>query len=120
MPEIRDGIPAIFGLALLANVVGMSRATAMVLTGEPMSAREALAAGMVTRVVPPARLLREAKTLALKLAGSAPLALRLDKQFARELTEPSFRAAVEFAVKAHHQAFEVGDAKMAMEGFLNR
>lgn len=118
MPEVNDGIPAIFGLALLSNVVGMSRATAMVLTGQPMSAKEALAAGLVTRVLPPARLLREARALAGKLAGFAPLANRLNKTFARQLTEPLFRAAVEFAGSAHHRAFESGDAKRAMETFL--
>ena len=118
MPEVNDGIPAIFGLTFLSNVIGMSRATAMVLTGEPLSAREALAAGLVTKVLPPARLLREAKGLARKLASFTPLANRLNKAFMRELTAPQFRAAVAFARSAHHRAFEAGDAKAAMEAFL--
>ena len=118
MPEIQDGIPAIFGLALLANVIGMSRSVSMVLTGEPVTAREALQAGLVTRIHPQGRLLSEAKALARKLATFAPLGVRLDKEWARQLTDPAFRAMGEFARTAHHRAFASGDAKRGMEAFL--
>jgi enoyl-CoA hydratase/carnithine racemase len=120
MPEIKDGIPAIFGLALLAPVIGMSRSLEMVLTGEPLNARDALKAGMVSRVYPQARLPREAKALAKKLGSCAPLATRLDKEFARQLSDKDFEAAVEFAIAAHHQSFEAGDARKGMEAFFAR
>ena len=76
MPEIKDGIPAIFGLGLLWHLVGMSRSVYLVLSGDTLNAREALQAGLTAKVVPPARLRREAVALAAKLAGFAPLALR--------------------------------------------
>ncbi|MBI4503688.1 MAG: enoyl-CoA hydratase/isomerase family protein [Gemmatimonadetes bacterium] len=118
MPEIQDGIPAIFGLAMLASVIGLSRSVPMVLTGEPLTAREALQAGLTTRIYPQARLLREAKALARKLAAFAPLAMRLDKEWARQLRDQSFQAMVEFAKTAHRRSFAAGDAKRGMEEFL--
>jgi enoyl-CoA hydratase len=120
MPEIKDGIPAIFGLALLANVIGISRAVAMVLTGEHLTAREALQAGLVTRMYPQARLLPEAKALAKKMAAFAPLAMRLDKEWARQLTDQVFSSMIDFATAAHRRSFDAGDAKRGMEAFLKR
>ena len=73
---------------------------------------------MQTKVVPPARLRREALALAVKLAGYAPLALKLDKEWARRLTEEHFRATARFCVEAQHDAFAAGDAKRHMEDFL--
>jgi enoyl-CoA hydratase/carnithine racemase len=118
MPEIKDGIPAIFGLSFLANVIGISRSIHLVLTGESLSAAEALAAGLVSRVFPPGRLLKEAKSLAQRLTEYAPLAIRLDKQWARRLSDQAFHATVEFCVEAQREAFASGDAKKEMEAFL--
>ena len=118
MPEIKDGIPAIFGLTLLVNVISLSRSVRMVLTGDPLSAAEALEAGLVTQVVPPQRLLKEATSLAQRLAGYAPRAMRLNKQWARRLTDQGFLNGVEFAVEAQREAFAAGDAKREMEAFL--
>jgi enoyl-CoA hydratase len=118
MPEIQDGIPAIFGLGLLWHLVGMSRSLYLVLSGDTLNARQALQAGLTVKVVPPARLRREALALAARLAGFAPLALRLDKQWARRLTEEHFRATARFCVEAQRDAFAAGDAKRLMEEFL--
>jgi enoyl-CoA hydratase/carnithine racemase len=118
MPEIQDGIPAIFGLGLLWHLIGMSRSLYLVLSGDTLNARQALQAGLTCKVVPPARLRREALVLAGKLAGYAPLALKLDKEWARRLTEEHFRATARFCVEAQHDAFAAGDAKRHMEDFL--
>ena len=118
MPEIRDGIPAIFGLVLLTSVVGLSRSIQMVLTGDPLNARQALNAGLATTVVPRARLLREAGGLARRLGSYASLAIKLDKQWAGRVTEGEFQAAVRFCVGAQRQAFAAGDARRHMEAFL--
>ena len=120
MPEIRDGIPAIFGLGLLWHLIGMSRSLYLVLSGDTLDAREALQAGLTAKVVPRARLLREAEALARKLAGYAPLAIKLDKQWARRLTEEHFQATARFCVGAQRDAFAAGDAKRYMEEFLDK
>jgi enoyl-CoA hydratase/carnithine racemase len=118
MPEIQDGIPAIFGLGLLWHLIGMSRSLYLVLSGDTLNARQALQAGLTCKVVPAARLRREAMALAGKLADYAPLALKLDKEWARRLTEEHFRATARFCVEAQHDAFAAGDAKPRMEAFL--
>jgi enoyl-CoA hydratase/carnithine racemase len=118
MPEIQDGIPAIFGLGLLWHLIGMSRSLYLVLSGDTLNARQALQAGLTCKVVPAGRLRREAMALAGKLAGYAPLALKLDKEWARRLTEEHFRATARFCVEAQHDAFAAGDAKPRMEAFL--
>lgn len=118
MPEVRDGIPAILGLALLFPHLGLSRSLHLVLTGEALTARQALAAGLIARTVAQRSLLREAGTLAARLAAFAPVAVARNKQFARRLTDEQFRTAVEFATAAHRDAFASGEARRGMEAFL--
>jgi enoyl-CoA hydratase/carnithine racemase len=120
MPEIRDGIPAIFGLGLLWNLVGMSRSVYLVLSGDTLDARQALEAGLTVKVVPPARLLEEAEALATRLAGFAPLAMKANKEWARRLTGEHFRATARFCVEAQHVSFAAGDARRGMEAFLDK
>jgi enoyl-CoA hydratase len=64
----------------LTRIVGPSRALAMLLLAEPVTARRALAWGLVSRVVAPARLRATVDTTARALATRAPLALRLAKE----------------------------------------
>ncbi len=118
MPEIRDGIPAIFGLGLLWNIVGMSRSVYLVLTGDHLDADQALAAGLTVKVVPGAQLLATAEALARRLAEFAPIAMRLDKEWARRLTEEQFRATAHFCMGAQYESYAAGDAKRGMEAFL--
>jgi enoyl-CoA hydratase/carnithine racemase len=120
MPEIRDGIPAIFGLGLLWNLVGMSRSVYLVLSGDTLDARQALEAGLTVKVVPPARLREEAEALATRLAAFAPLAMKANKEWARRLTTEHFRATARFCVEAQHLSFAAGDARRGMEAFLEK
>jgi len=64
----------------LTRIVGPSRALAMLLLGEPVPAARAVAWGLVSRAVAPARLRSAAAEMARGLAGRAPLALRLAKE----------------------------------------
>jgi enoyl-CoA hydratase/carnithine racemase len=120
MPEVRDGIPAIFGLGLLWNLIGMSRSLYLVLSGDTLDAEQALAAGLTVKVVPQARLRGEAEAMATRLAEFAPLAIRADKEWARRLTEEHFRATARFCVEAQHASFAAGDARRGMDAFLRK
>ena len=76
-PEINLGIvPGYAGTQRLSRLVGKGRAMEMILTGAPLSAADAERIGLVNRVVPAAELLTEARTLAARLAASAPVAVR--------------------------------------------
>ena len=77
LPEINLGlIPGYGGTQRLPRLVGVGRALEMLLTGEQIDAKEAWRIGLVNRVVPPSRLMEEAKALAAVLAAKAPLASR--------------------------------------------
>jgi enoyl-CoA hydratase/carnithine racemase len=67
------------GLKTLVNLLGMSRAMEMMLSGELIDAAEAERTGLVSRVVPADQLLPSARTLAEKLMQGAPLAQRAIK-----------------------------------------
>ena len=76
-PEINLGlIPGFAGTQRLARLVGKTRAMELILTGNPISASEALAIGLINRVVPAADLMNAARTLASELAMKPPIALR--------------------------------------------
>jgi enoyl-CoA hydratase len=76
-PEINLGlIPGFAGTQRLARLVGKTKAMEMIVTGTPIDATEALAIGLVNRVVPAATLMDEARTLAIQLAAKPAVALR--------------------------------------------
>jgi enoyl-CoA hydratase/carnithine racemase len=73
LPEVQLGmIPAAGGTQTLPRVVGRSRALDLVLTGRRWDATEALAMGLVTRVVPDGGLMEEAWRVAGRLAAADP------------------------------------------------
>ena len=84
-PETNLGIiPGGGATALLPRLVGRVLATRMILTGEPIGADEALAAGLVAEVAPAGEALAHAMALAAKLAARAPLALAAAKASIRD------------------------------------
>jgi enoyl-CoA hydratase len=76
-PEVKLGLlPGYGGSQRLPRLVGKGAALKLLLTGEIISATEALRIGLVDEVLPPAELLPRAEQLALSIAANAPLAIR--------------------------------------------
>jgi enoyl-CoA hydratase len=76
-PEVNLGlIPGYAGTQRLARLVGRDRALDLVLTGRHVTAADALAMGLVTRVVPAAALMDEARAMAATLAAKPAVAVR--------------------------------------------
>ena len=76
-PEVKIGIiPGYGGTQRLPRLIGKGAALKMILTGEMISAAEALRLGLVDEVVEPDQLLDRAEQIAQTIAGMAPLAIR--------------------------------------------
>ncbi len=76
-PEVSLGIiPGYGGTQRLTRVAGRSYAADLILTGRTIDAREAQAAGIVSRVVAQEKLLETAREIAQAISGKAPLAIR--------------------------------------------
>ena len=113
-------IPGDGGAWLLPRAVGLSNACEMAFTGEPIDAAQALAWGLVSRVVPAAELLDAAMQLAQRIAANPPHALRMTKRLIREGQHTRLDTLLEmsagFQALAHHTA----DHETALAGFLQR
>ena len=76
-PEVKLGLmPGYGGTQRLPRLVGKGVAQQLVLTGEMISAAEALRIGLVTEVVPASELIPRAEAIAAKIIANAPLAVR--------------------------------------------
>jgi enoyl-CoA hydratase/carnithine racemase len=86
-PETRHGIVAAIVMANLVRQVGRKHAFELVSLGEPVDARQALAMGMINRVVADRDLLAETLTFATRLSMVRPDALRATKQLFHEVAD---------------------------------
>lgn len=76
----RFGVPLIDGGTVrLPQIVGLGRALDLILTGRPVPASEALAMGLVNRVVPKGQARQQAEALARELAALPQTCLRSDR-----------------------------------------
>lgn len=88
-PEVKWGILHGYGAVRLPDMVGMSNAMQLVLTGDFIDAETALRIGLVSEVVAPEQLLPRAQEIAARIAANGPIAVRLIKELAyrgRELS----------------------------------
>jgi enoyl-CoA hydratase len=93
-PEINLGIiPGYAGSQRLSRLVGKGVALDLLLTGRQIKADEALAIGLVNRVVPAAELMATVKALATELAAKAPIAMRYIIEAVNRGLEISFESA---------------------------
>ncbi len=80
---------------LLPRVVGLARATEILFLGDKIAAVDAERLGLVTRVVPAAQLMTEARALAERLAQGPSFALGMTKQLMNTELDLDFAAAIE-------------------------
>jgi len=120
-PEINLGvIPGAGGTQRLTRTVGKSRAMEMILTGEPIDAREAHRLGLVARVVAAELLVEDALTLAATIATKSPLALRLAKEAINAAYEMSLTDALAHERRLFYLLFASEDQKEGMAAFLEK
>ena len=120
-PEINLGvIPGAGGTQRLTRAVGKSVAMEMILSGEPIDAREAHRLGLVARVIPNELLIEDALALAAKIATKSPLALRLAKEAGNAAYEMSLSDALAHERRLFYLLFASEDQKEGMAAFLEK
>ena len=120
-PEINLGvIPGAGGTQRLTRAIGKSAAMEMILTGEPIDAREAHRLGLVARVVPNELLVEDALALAARIATKSPLALRLAKEAVNTAYEMSLTDALAHERRLFYLLFASEDQKEGMAAFLEK
>ena len=120
-PEIGIGvIPGAGGTQRLTRAIGKSKAMRMVLTGDPISAREAEAAGLVALVTQDELCVDDALDLAAKIATRSPIALRLAKEAVNAAYEMSLTDALAYERRLFYLLFASEDQKEGMSAFLEK
>lgn len=117
-PEINSGIPSTTGPWIMREMLGMARTIDLTLTGRLMNADEAERIGLINRLVPQDKVAEEAMKLALELASKPPVAMRLDRQRFREMTEASLQDALSAGIRIQREAYATGEPARMMEAFL--
>lgn len=113
-------IPGDGGAWLLPRVVGMSRAAEMTFTGESVSASDALACGLVSKVVPSGDLMTAARGLAQRIAVNPGLALRMAKKLLREGQTVSLATYLETAASLQALSHKTRQHAEAVMAFLEK
>jgi enoyl-CoA hydratase/carnithine racemase len=95
LPEVGHGvIPDTGGVGRLFQICGPGVVSDMVLTGRPMEAAEALALGVVSRVVPADQLDATVWEMARKIAAAPMVTVKLARRVIRHLAEPQIRTSM--------------------------
>lgn len=106
------------GSWLLPRVIGWSKAAEMALTGDMIDAREALACGLVSQVVPDAELMDAAHALARRIAANPPHAVRMTKRLLWEGRRSDLASLLEMAAAMQATAHTTNDHAEAVDAFL--
>ena len=120
-PEVNLGvIPGAGGTQRLTRAIGKSKAMAVVLTGEPMTAAEAERAGLVAKVVPDELVVEDALAMAAVIATKGPLAIRLAKEAVNTAYETALTDGLALERRLFYLLFASEDQKEGMAAFLEK
>jgi enoyl-CoA hydratase len=120
-PETGLGIiPGAGGTQRLTRAVGKALAMDVILSGRQLNAREALAAGLVARVVSREAWLDEAKRVARAIASKGPVATRLAKEAIDRAHETTLGLGLEYERRALYLSFASEDAKEGLTAFTEK
>jgi enoyl-CoA hydratase len=120
-PEINIGImPGAGGTQRLTRAIGKYRAMELILTGQPITAREAEKHGLVNRVVPVEAYFEEAKKLAMQIAQKGPVAVRLAKDSVLKAFETPLEEGLQSERRNFYLLFSTEDMREGMKAFIEK
>ena len=121
LPEIKIGaFPGGGGTQRLPRLIGAAKAKEIILTGDPVSAEDALSFGLVMKVVAKDRLLQEAKGFAAKLAALPRLALEASKMLINKGLEMDLASALELEARCFGNLATTHDLREGVVAFLEK
>ena len=106
--------------ALLPPMIGPGRAAELLLTGASVGADDALAWGLVNRVVPRERLDAAVDELAATIVACAPTAVRLQKALIVRWRESDLATAVRAGIAAFAASYATGEPREGARAFLEK
>jgi enoyl-CoA hydratase len=120
-PEIKLGVmPGFGGSQRLTRAVGKAKAMDLCLTGRMMDAAEAERSGLVSRVVPPEKLLEEALSAAATIAEFAPHVTMLNKEAVNAAFETTLAEGIRFERRVFQPMFGTEAQKEGMAAFMEK
>jgi methylglutaconyl-CoA hydratase len=119
-PEIRRGFVPAMAMAMLVRAVGEKTAFDLVATGRLLSADDARAVGLVSRVCESDSFEEAVRALVSELAGASGSALAMIKQQLYALEGRAFEDAVAFGAKVNATARMTPDFRQAVSAFLDK
>lgn len=120
-PEIKLGWIGGGGMAVnLVNSIGVSNAAMMLMTGDTITAKQAIDWGLVSEVVPQADLLARAKAIAIVIASRAPIAAETAKLNLKAAQSMPLEKAVEYERDLQTICFATADAAEGRAAFKQK
>jgi enoyl-CoA hydratase/carnithine racemase len=113
-------VPGDGGAWLLPRAVGQSKAAEMAFTGDAIDAQDALACGLVSRVVQPELLMEEARRIAGRIALNPGRTLRMTKRLLREGQTEKLENVLEMSAAFQALAHKTPQHKEAVEAFIEK
>lgn len=120
LPEVRVGVPSVIEAALLPAMVGPGRAAELLLSGEPVTADEALGWGLVNRVVPAGGLRDAVEQMAAAILAGSPSAIRLQKELIVRWRQTDLATAVHYGINAFATAYATGEPQEGAAAFVDK
>jgi enoyl-CoA hydratase/carnithine racemase len=121
IPEVKVGLFAAgAGLIRLPSRVGYGKAMEMAVTGDPISAEDGHAYGLISRLAPPGTAVDVAVELAERIARNAPLAVAASKKVIRATQGATEEELFEFQGSMYASVFMSNDAKEGPAAFAEK
>ena len=120
-PEVNLGIiPGFGGTQRLPRLVGKGMAKYLIMTGDHISAQEALRIGLVQKVVPPEALMGEAERIAQLILSKAPVAILMAKCAVNTAQDTDMSSGIAYEAEAYTTCFQASDRVEGMSAFLEK
>lgn len=113
-------IPALGGMFLLPRIIGLARASEMMMTGDVIDAQEAYRIGLVNKVVPAENLQQAALDLAKRLTKGATAAISIIKNGINRGLDGTLTGEIDYAISMQSICFKLEDCREGILAFKQK